>query len=98
MIHFRNAVPRSIRRLALMLTTCMTLAGACAAPQKKVEHPIVRMAQFDLNCPREQLSYTQIDEGTWGVVGCGRRTKYVRVCRQVGEGWLLHDECRWVAN
>jgi hypothetical protein len=61
------------------------------------------MAQFDLECPREQLRYTQIDQGTWGVEGCGKRTKYIKTCRQVVEaaplvGWVPHDECRWVQN
>jgi hypothetical protein len=75
----------------------MTVASACATGQPK-EHPVVRMAMFDLNCPREQLSYTKIDDGTWGVVGCGQRRKYVRICRTVGEGILAQDKCRWVAN
>jgi hypothetical protein len=76
----------------------MLAASACATAKPK-EHPIVRMAQFDLNCPRDQLTYTQLDAGTWGVVGCGRRTKYVRLCRQVvGFGGSIEDQCRWVAN
>jgi hypothetical protein len=51
------------------------------------------MATFDLDCPREQLEYVKIDEGTWGVSGCGKRTKYVRICRQVGFRYIS-DECR----
>jgi hypothetical protein len=75
----------------------MMVTGACAETQRR-EHPIVRMAEFDLNCPKNQLSFTQIDAGTWGAVGCGKRTKYVRLCRQVGTGVFVEDECRWVAN
>jgi hypothetical protein len=56
------------------------------------------MAAFDLQCPKAQLSYTQIDRGTWGVTGCGKQTKYVRLCRQVGSGWMIEDDCRWVQN
>jgi hypothetical protein len=75
----------------------MVLLAACAE-EKPAQHPIVGMAQFDLNCPREQLRYFQIDSGTWGVDGCGQRTKYVQICRQVGYGLFTHDECRWVRN
>jgi hypothetical protein len=56
------------------------------------------MAQFDLNCPKEQLRWTAIDHGTWGVEGCGKRVKYVTICHQAGYGLLVHDECRWVQN
>jgi hypothetical protein len=75
----------------------LLLCVACES-EKPAEHPIVRMAPFDLDCPKEQLSYTHLDEGTWGVTGCGRRTKYVRICREVGYGMFAHDVCRWVQN
>jgi hypothetical protein len=75
-------------------------ASACAPPPppKPVEHPIVRLAMFDLDCPRNEIEYTQINETTWGVSGCGKRTKYMRVCRQVWTGHFASDECRWVQN
>ncbi len=73
------------------------MPGACAN-RPKADHPIVRMAEFDLSCPKKQLLYSHIDDNTWGVVGCGRRAKYVRVCRQVWHGLLLEDECRWIQN
>ena len=37
------------------------------------------MAPFDLDCPREQLEYTPIDSGTWGVTGCGKRTAEIDI-------------------
>jgi hypothetical protein len=89
------------RVLAAGVTLILSLfAPACAPaqPAKAAEHPIVKMAMFDLDCPRDQLQYTQIDAATWGVAGCGRRTKYVRVCRQVWVGGPLVDECRWMQN
>src|SRR5262245_23033471 len=86
-----------IRRLGPILAVVAAVSG-CGGSQQQTEHPIVGMAEFDLNCRRDKLSYTQIDKGTWGVTGCGRRTKYVRICRQVGEGVFAHDDCRWVAN
>lgn len=71
--------------------------GACATP-RQVEHPIVPMAVFDLNCPKTQLAFTQIDEGTWGVTGCGRRSKYLRICHSTGGLYFSGEECRWIAN
>jgi hypothetical protein len=56
------------------------------------------MAPFDLDCPRAQLEYTVIDTGTVGVTGCGRRTKYVKMCRQISDGFGISDECRWIQN
>ena len=82
-----------IRYLARVFAVCLLAASACAtAPQE--EHPISRMAQFDLNCPRAKLSFTILDENTVGATGCGRRIRYVRVCRQ-GD---LDEDCRWMAN
>ena len=89
----------TLQKIAFLAGWTINLCAACGGePTKMVEHPVVRMAPFDLNCPRESLSYTPIDSGTWGVTGCGRRTKYVKLCRQVGVGMLAHDDCRWVQN
>ena len=87
----------SIRYLARLLALCLLAASACAtAPEE--EHPVVRMAQFDLNCPRAKLSFTRISEDAVGVSGCGRRIKYVRLCHQTGVGMFRDDECQWVTN
>lgn len=73
-------------------------AGAgCHAPEP-ARHPVARVAPFDLDCPREQLSYTQIDDKTWGVTGCGRRAKYIEVCRPLDMDALTEDRCRWIRN
>jgi hypothetical protein len=95
-----KTLPHTLTRyLAYALATAALLTGACAtSPPPKKEHAIVKMAAFDLNCPKEQLSFQEIDSGTWGVVGCGRRTKYVRICRQLGSGVYESSECRWVQN
>ena len=48
-------------------------AAGGSAETKLVEtlgdKPIVRMAAFDLNCPKSELRYQRIDYDTWGVVG-----------------------------
>src|SRR5436853_2127081 len=88
-------------RAAALLTVLAALASAgceAEASGKPAEHPIVHLAPFDLDCPREQLHYTQLTPTTWGVTGCGRRTKYVKVCRQVGTGIFISDDCRWIQN
>lgn len=84
-----------IRRLACILVGGL-LTGACATTY--IQHPIERMAEFDLNCPKKKITFTEIDSDTWGATGCGQRIKYVRLCRQVGVGVFTEDECRWVAN
>jgi len=87
-----------IRHVACMLGLGAALLTAACATTTPTEHPIERMGEFDLNCPKKKLSFTEIDSDTWGVTGCGRRIKYVRVCRQTGVGVFVEDECRWVAN
>jgi hypothetical protein len=69
----------------------LSLLAACE-PEKPAEHPIVGMAQFDLQCPKEQLRYFHIAEGIWGVEGCGKRAKYVEICR------YKDYDCHWVQN
>jgi hypothetical protein len=72
------------------------LTSGCAAQTK--EHPIVNMAVFDLNCPKPQLTYTQLDQKNWGIVGCGRRIRYVEVGRKSGYGIYATEDCQWVSN
>ena len=87
----------AIRYLARVFAVCLLAAGACAtAPEE--EHPIVRMAVFDLNCPRDKLSFTRISEDAVGASGCGRRIKYVRLCREAYVGRFADEECQWVSN
>lgn len=81
-------------RLASFLV--FALAG-CGSGQP-ADHPVVGMAEFDLECPRENLLYTSIDTHTLGVQGCGRRARYIMICREVSGVFGPEDECRWVMN
>ncbi len=83
---------------SLSKISCALVFGALAAcaPAKPTVHPVVKLAQFDLQCPREELSYTQISKKMIGVRGCGKQTKYVKLCRVV-QGWW-DEECQWVQN
>lgn len=88
---------------ALFAAVCLT---GCAVSQKQAEeskkvHPVVLQAHFDLNCPRPEIGYLQMGPGQWGAVGCGRRARYKRVCRQRytgngGFGPTYKDECTWM--
>ena len=41
--------------------------------------------EFDFNCPRERLTYTQLTVTTFGVRGCGQQARYEFV---QGVGWV----------
>ena len=86
-----------MRTLAgLILWAC--LACACG-PRKPPLHPVVKLAQFDLDCPKKKLTYTRINQKTVGVRGCGKKVKYVKLCRTRYELTLAeHEECTWVKN
>jgi hypothetical protein len=71
------------------------LAGLGCTPDKPAEHPVVQMAQFDLQCPKAELHYFKINEETWGVRGCGKQAKYVLICSW---GTTTDEECRWLQN
>jgi hypothetical protein len=71
------------------------LLVACA-PAEPAIHPVVSKAQFDLSCPRDQLTYLEIDEKTFGVRGCGKQTKYVEICRVTRA--FPGEECQWIQN
>ena len=53
-------------------------------------------AAFDLNCPREQLQLTFIDEKTRGVSGCDKRATYLVDVRRHPSGW--GTEATWIMN
>ncbi|GEN12925.1 hypothetical protein SAMN05443572_113111 [Myxococcus fulvus] len=48
-------------------------------------------AEFDLGCPRSQLSATRIDDVTAGVTGCGKRATYRALGRTYGVNWVLNS-------
>jgi hypothetical protein len=68
-------------------------AGLGCATTNEV-NPLIKRAMFDLDCPREQLSWQKIDNQTFGVRGCGQKATYIESCR--GEG--LSETCVWVRN
>ena len=69
-------IPAAVGVLQCACTTAATLN------ERGMEN-VVNRAQFDLDCPREQLRLAPLQyEGdvvtSYGVIGCGRRGAYVR--------------------
>lgn len=75
-------------------------SAGCGGPEPPAKHPVVSVAPFDLDCPEKELSYTQIDENTMGVTGCGKRAKYVQICDPPSSDIVgaLSRGCRWLRN
>jgi hypothetical protein len=83
------------RRLLQVLTIPLALAGSgCATTTTKEVHPLIKRASFDLDCPREKLTWRKFDDLTYGVKGCGQKATYIESCR--GNG--VNETCVWVRN
>ncbi len=70
-----------------ILFALVLLVAGCAASIDQ----LAKRASFDLDCPREDLHYRELDAQTMGVRGCGRQATYVEVCRS-------GENCTWVMN
>ena len=87
---------RSAMWLGLVVATATSLTTSCATTSRKREHPVVGMAAFDLNCPKEQVSIQVIEREIWGATGCGQRARYIHVCQKVPPSLALKgDQCHW---
>jgi hypothetical protein len=80
------------------VVTVLVLSGCASEEKEPAQHPVVKLAAFDLQCPRSKLLYTPIDKRNLGVQGCGRQARYVKLCREVRGTFGPEDECRWVRN
>lgn len=74
----------------LLLVGCVTTPNVPERPNE-----LERRAAFDMNCPWNQLSWTEITQATWGAAGCGRRATYVRACSGMG---TIYRRCDWILN
>ena len=68
-------VPRRLLRALVLLPLA---AGLGCATTNEV-NPLIKRAMFDLDCPREQLTWRKIDDQTFGVRGCGQKATYIGV-------------------
>ncbi len=81
-------------RLAFgMLGATLVLSAGCGASVGQLRS----RASFDLQCPKNQIQITQIDQRTMGVLGCGQQATYVENC--AGQEWLWGgSDCTWIQN
>ncbi|QSQ17114.1 hypothetical protein [Myxococcus landrumensis] len=49
-------------------------------------------AEFDLGCPRAQLTTTNIDKFTVGVAGCSKRATYRKLGSTYNVTWVLNSQ------
>ena len=82
-------------RFALAAAVTVVVTSGCATPFAKVSATAVQRAAFDLDCPAESLSATQLGDTTHigltpqnpgieraviGVTGCAKKAAYVVDC------------------
>ena len=77
----------------LLASAALGLAACLATAD---HNQLTRRAQFDMNCPSDRLTFTQIDDKTVGVRGCGQQATYVESCDGPRDKALT--ECTWVRN
>ena len=80
-----------------VLGAAVLSSAACAtmlppSPREKLLH----RAAYDLQCPREALSVTKIDDQTRAVEGCGHQATYVEMCDAPPD--IVLRSCTWLAN
>ena len=62
--------------------------GAASPEQLKTR------AAYEMSCPEDDLTLTELGDDTTGVTGCGKKQVYVQDCQ--GQGAMR--ECKWVLN
>ena len=65
----------------LLLLVFSGLSAACAPIRGAPSH-VRRLAERDLRCPAEQMSYAKAGVDTYDARGCNRQVRYVRACRR----------------
>ena len=87
-----------MRSFLLWLLVAVAAGSACASGPA-----LAPRAAFDLNCPEDRLSYTELGGKSWGVRGCGQRATYTEVCGN--NGFVMSGnvaipikKCVWVRN
>jgi hypothetical protein len=78
-----------VRSRKIAVTLIAVALIACVPPTEAV----APVAEFDLQCPRANLSYTQLNEKTIGVKGCGKQAKYVEICQSKKIGSYSSNAC-----
>jgi len=86
-----------------LLVLLLVLGSACAVTAVRYDEimteKVGKQASFDLQCPREQVSITKIDNASFGASGCGKRASYVgadRLCDPIQDESTLLNRCTMV--
>lgn len=72
----------------IVVLTFLALSFSCVTTQ--AEDPVKNKAAFDLNCPKNKLDLTAINEDNvsgminYGVSGCGKKAAYICQRKIVG--------------
>lgn len=93
-------------RNLLVLTIAITTLSGCAAGVVKydqiMEEKVLKKAEFDFQCDRNQLKVTKVDNGVFGVTGCNKRATYVgkdgNICWHGNTVSNLTDYCQVVPD
>lgn len=70
--------------------------GVAGCRAEATHDQLSRRASFDFGCAVRDLRFTQIDERTSGVEGCGKHAAYVETCD--GPRTNSNTTCTWVLN
>ena len=68
-------------KIFAILLGLLLILGGCAYTSS-----IQKKAEFDLNCPADQITVTNLGSGNFGAKGCGNQTSYA--CAVDGFGRL----------
>jgi hypothetical protein len=82
--------------LAVMVAAAFLTSVGCATTYPSPRERLLNRAAYDLDCAREWLTVTKIDEETRAVRGCGQQATYVLIC----DGPVDHvmRRCTWLVN
>jgi hypothetical protein len=70
--------------------------AGCAITYPIPRDRLLNRAAYDLECPKEALHVTKLDEETRAVHGCGHRATYVLICDAAVDN--VTRRCTWLAN
>src|SRR4051812_28677873 len=71
-----------LMRASVPVLIASALAGCSSAAREQLRS----RAEFDLQCPMDQLSLVSLGENSKGVIGCGKRATYVLT----PSGWIMN--------
>ena len=87
---------RALRDGMAMLVVGTILGGVACATGPTSRDRLLKRAAFDLNCTKDELSITKLDDRTRGVRGCGHKATYIETCD--GPPTSFVRNCTWVMN